>query len=74
MQAHKRLRTRLFDLEKDNMTELASILGLSTSQVCRIRHGERGINERFIVGALTAFPKYKFEDLFYIDSIPKERR
>jgi hypothetical protein len=60
------LRTSLFNLRNEKMTDLASLIGLSLSQVYRIKNGERGINEKFITGTLTAFPQYKFEDLFYI--------
>lgn len=61
-----RLRTRLFDLEPD-IKKLARLIGMSLSEVYRIREGKRKIGERFIVGALTAFPGRKFEDLFYIE-------
>ena len=63
----RRLKTRLFELNQlYTMEELAALLGISSSYLYRVKHGERGINEKFIVGALTAFPKRKFEDLFYI--------
>jgi len=63
-----RLRTRLFDLEREyDMAELASALRLSLSEVYRIRQGKRKMGEKFIIGALTAFPEYKFEELFYIE-------
>lgn len=63
----RRLKTRLFELNKFySMAELATLLGLSQSYLYRVKHGERGINEKLIVGALTAFPKRKFDDLFYL--------
>ena len=62
-----RLRTRLFDVKGDSMAELASFVGISLAQLYRIKNGQRGINEKFIVRTLTAFPQYKFEDLFYIE-------
>ena len=64
----KRLKTRLFELEGERhcMAELATLLNLSMSQVWRVKYGKRGIHERVIIGALTAFPKYSFEELFYI--------
>lgn len=62
------LKTRLFELLKFySMEELATLMGLSNSHLYRVRQGKRGINEKFIVGALRAFPKRKFEDLFYIE-------
>jgi len=67
-----KLKTRLFELNHlYDMAELAALLGLSLSQVYRVRQGTRGINQKFIVGALTAFPSRKFEELFYI-TLPKE--
>lgn len=67
------LRTRLFDMEEGrDMKRLARLVGLSLSQVYRIREGKRRIGESFIVGALTAFPKLKFSDLFYIHRNEKD--
>jgi len=65
-----RLRTRIFEMEEGrDMKKLAILLRLSLSQVYRIKHGQRPIGEKFIVGALIAFPKYKFEDLFYVEEV-----
>lgn len=65
----KRLRPKpkLFELADWDMTRLAKLLGMASSQIYRVRQGKRGIHEKFIVGALTAFPEYKFEDLFHIE-------
>jgi len=30
-----------------------------------VREGKRGINQKFIIGAVKAFPKHKLDDLFY---------
>jgi len=62
----RRLKTRLFDLEPD-MKKLARLVRMSVSEVYRIREGKRQIGHQFIVGALTAFPGRKFDDLFYIE-------
>ena len=63
-----RLRTRLFQMEEGrDMKRLARLIGLSCPQVYRIKEDKRRIGEQFIVGALTAFPQYRFEDLFYIE-------
>ncbi len=64
-----RLKTRLFELEghRYNQTQLATMLNLSTAQLSRVKTGNRGINECFIVGTLLAFSQYSFDDLFYID-------
>jgi hypothetical protein len=43
-------------------------MGLSVSQVYRVREGKRGINEKFIVGAKMAFPESRLDELFYFHS------
>ncbi|MFC1900696.1 helix-turn-helix domain-containing protein [Chloroflexota bacterium] len=64
------VRTRVFDISDDyyrNLTELAYAMGISVSQVYRVREGKRQINQKFIVGAMKAFPNHKLDDLFYLD-------
>ena len=51
-----------------NLSELAQAMGISVSQVYRVREGKRGINQKFIIGAKKAFPHYKLDELFYLDS------
>jgi len=64
----RRLKTRLFEMEEaKDMKHLARMLGLSYSELYRVREGKRDIGSRFIIGALTAFPERKFEELFYIE-------
>ena len=66
-----KLKTRAFDLcnsKYTNLTGLAQAMGLSVSEIYRVRQGRRPISVIFIMGALKAFPGYKFDDLFYIDS------
>ena len=53
-----------------NLSALARAMGLSVSQIYRVREGNRGINEKFIVGAKKAFPDRRLDDLFYF---PKSR-
>lgn len=63
------VRTRVFELSQNNynnLTELAIAMGISVSQVYRVREGKRQINQKFIVGAMKAFPDYKLDDLFYL--------
>jgi len=70
-----RLDTRVFDLCRErysSLTELARAMGISVSQVYRVRQGKRPINERFITGTLRAFPGYKLDDLFRV--VPDGRR
>lgn len=63
------IRTRIFELcdgRYCNLSEMAHAMGLSASQVYRVREGKRGINQKFIVGAKKAFPDCRLEDLFYL--------
>ncbi len=71
------VRTRVFDLyhrRYRNLSELAKAMGISVSQVYRVREGKRNINQKFIVGAIKAFPKHKFDDLFYFVPEPPQSR
>ena len=63
------IQTKVFHLcdEKyKNLSELADVMGISVSQVYRVREGKRHINQKFIIGAIRAFPERKFDDLFYL--------
>ncbi len=67
------IRTRIFELcHKDykNLSELAGAMGISISQTYRVREGKRSINQKFIVGAIKAFPVHKLDDLFYLAPEP----
>jgi hypothetical protein len=62
------IKTRVFDMANEkyrNLTALAGAMGLSVSQVYRVREGKRGINEKFIIGAKKAFPNSRLDELFY---------
>ncbi len=62
------VKTKIFEIcfrSYDSLSELACAMGISVSQVYRVRRGERGINQKFIVGAMKAFPSCRFDDLFY---------
>jgi hypothetical protein len=52
----------------NNLSELAHAMGISVSQVYRVREGKRSINQKFVIGAVKAFAEYKLEDLFYLAS------
>jgi hypothetical protein len=56
-----------------NLSDLAVAMGLSVSQVYRVREGTRGINEKFIVGAKKAFPNYRLDELFYFTNKKKAK-
>ena len=64
-----KLKTRVFELcngKYENLKELARVMGISLAQVYRVREGKRDINEKFIIGAVKAFPGNKLDDLFYV--------
>ena len=64
-----KLKTRVFELSNGQyrtVTELIQVMGISYDLFYRVRKGERGIHERFIIGAMKAFPGYKLDDLFYV--------
>lgn len=65
------IKARIFDLcngRYSNLSELAQAMGISVSQIYRVREGKRHINQKFIIGAIKAFPEYKLDDLFYLAS------
>ena len=65
------IKTRIFDKcdgKYGNLSEMARAMGLSVSQVYRVREGKRSINHKFIIGAKIAFPEYRMEELFYFES------
>ena len=64
-----KLKTRVFELYNGrytNLTELARVMGISVGHIYHVRKGERPINEKFITGAIKAFPGHKLDDLFYV--------
>ena len=63
------VKTRIFrlcDRNYRNLSELAQVMEISVSQIYRVRQGKRHINQKFIVGAIRAFPDHKLDDLFYL--------
>ena len=65
----KKLKTRVFELcnkKHRNLVELAQAMEISQGLIYKVRKGERGIHERFIIGATKAFPGYKLDDFFYV--------
>ena len=64
-----RLNTRLFELYKGkygSITELARAMEISGGYIYKVRQGKRNINQKFIIGAIKAFPGYKLDALFYV--------
>ena len=41
-------------------------MGISGGYIYKVRRGKRNINQKFIIGAIKAFPGYKLDDLFYV--------
>ncbi len=76
MEHHPQIRTRVFNLAPQKyagMGELARAMGLSVSQVYRVRDGKRRINQKFIIGALRAFPDHRMDQLFYVRHAASDR-
>ncbi len=42
------------------------MMGIWQDLIYKGRKGERGINGRFVIGAIKAFLGYKLDDLFYV--------
>lgn len=64
-----KLKTGVFKLYKEkyrSLTELARVMGISGGYIYKVRQGKRNINQKFIIGAIKAFPGYKLDDLFYV--------
>ncbi|GAI21777.1 unnamed protein product, partial [marine sediment metagenome] len=49
-----------------NLVALAQAMGISTGQIYKVREGQRGINQKFIIGATKAFPEYNLNTLFHV--------
>jgi len=63
------VKTRVFEFSNKrykSLSELAQAMEISVSQIYRVRGGKRQINQKFIVGAIKAFPNHKLDDLFYL--------
>ena len=63
------IKTKVFELSQGrykNLSELAQTMGISVSQIYQVREGKRNISQKFIIGAMRAFPGYKLNDLFYL--------
>lgn len=63
------IKARVFELAMEkhkNLSELAQAMGISVAHIYRVRVGKRGINQKFIIGAMRASPGYKLDDLFYL--------
>jgi len=64
-----KLKTRVFELcngRYQSLSELARTMGISNDLIYSVRRGDRGIHQKFIIGATKDFPGYKLDDLFYV--------
>ena len=64
-----KLKTRIYELcsgKYGGLPQLARAMGISVAEVYRVKQGKRPINEKFIIGAVKAFPFYRLDDLFYV--------
>ena len=64
-----RIETNIFELFNGryrSLSELSKVMRISVSQVYRVKQGKRHINEKFIIGAIKAFPQHKLDELFYL--------
>lgn len=74
-QSTMKLETKIFNLlpgRYRSLAELAKEMGISVSQIYRVKQGKRPISEKFITGTVKAFPGYKLDDLFCV--APRGRR
>jgi len=58
------LKTKVFELSNGrykNLSGLAQAMGISVSQIYRVREGKRGINQKFFVGRVWTVPELFFE-------------
>ena len=65
-----KLKTRVSELYKGkyrSLPELARAMGISTGYIYKVRQGKHGINQKFIIGAIKAFPEYNLDDLFHVE-------
>lgn len=65
--------TTIFDIcrpEKRSLIEIARTMGISVSQIYRVREGKCAIKTKFIVGAMQAFPNRRLDELFYVAPAP----
>ena len=65
------IRTRIFELAPsfgyETLSALARAMDCSPGYLGRVSRNERSINQKFITGALRAFPGKAFDDLFVIE-------
>ncbi len=69
------LEMRIFELcneEYKDLSELARNMEISAGQIYRLHQGKCSINQKFIIGAMKAFPECKIGDLFYFNIPAKE--
>lgn len=71
------LRTRVFELcdrQNKSLPKLAQAMKIPVSQVNQVYQGSGSVNQKFIIGAIQAFPNHEFGDLFYFDKLPSHQK
>jgi excisionase family DNA binding protein len=73
-----RLKAKVFELcngKYVSLSKLAQAMGMNPQHIYLVRRGRRRVGEKFILGAIKAFPGYTLNDLFYVipDGDNKER-
>jgi hypothetical protein len=69
------IKTRIFEIlnsnggKYNNLSELACAMGISLSQIYRVREGKRYIKQKSIIGAIKAFLGHNLDDLFYLTPV-----
>ncbi len=71
------LRTLIFELcagKYGGLPELARAMEVPAPQIDGVRQGKRDIDEKFIIGAIKAFPEYGIGHLFYFTPQHQDKR
>ena len=54
--------------------EMADYLGISRTQLWRIKRGDCSAGNDFIAKVLEKFPKSKFQDIFFTSNVPSKEQ
>jgi len=63
-----KLKTKVFELNNHkyrNLSEIVQAMGILVSQIYQVKERKHAVNQKFVVGAIKAFPGCKLDDLFY---------
>ena len=67
---------KLYELQGEmNETQMAKKLGISRSQLWRIKTGHSSVGQEFIAKFKKSFPEIRIDDIFFVSDVPlKEHR